>query len=143
MSGKRMVDWRKTKISAGGTHHVFNNEPFYEERFDNVLKFHYPGLAAVQKEEEGFHIEITGRSIYPERYIRTFGFYQERAAVQANNGWFHVLPDGQSLYERRFAWVGNFQYDRCVVRLETRDYSHIDLSGSYRIRKNLCICWGF
>jgi len=94
--------WTKTQIADSGTHHTLNNKPLYAARFQTVQKFHAPGLAPVQDDSGAYHIDITGNPVYPSRYLRTFGFYEDKAAVCEKNGWFHLLPDGTPLYKQRY-----------------------------------------
>ena len=96
------MDWRGTGVSASGTHHVRGSAPLYAERFDVVLKFHDPGLAAVHRDGEAWHVGIDGKAAYERRFCRTFGFYEGLAAVVETDGWHHIRPDGSDLYARRF-----------------------------------------
>ena len=121
--------WRKYQISPDATHHILEGSPAYDSRFTEVLKFHEPGLAPVIDESGGYHINPLGSAIYPERYLRTFGFYEGLAAVQGQKGWLHVLPDGRPLYGTQFAWCGNFQEGRCPVRTSDGSYHHITSEG--------------
>ena len=122
--------WREYKVSADASHHIHQGRPAYQSRFDEVLKFHEPGLAPVHDASGAYHITPDGLAAYAPRYIRTFGFYEGRAAVHAEDGWFHVLGDGRPLYGERYAWCGNFQEGRCPVRLPGGDYFHITGDGS-------------
>lgn len=124
-----MAEWRVFMLAPEGTHHLIQGSPAYTKRFDEVLKFHPPGLAAVRDASGAYHIDPTGQAIYCERYLRTFGFYQDRAAVQTLDGWLHILPSGQPLYPERHAWCGNFQEARCPVRLFDQRYLHLGLDG--------------
>ena len=123
-------DWRHYRISADGTHHVFDGRPAYAARFLDVLKFHAPGLAPVLDDSGAYHITPAGLPVYDARHVRTFGFYEGRAAVHSADGWFHVLSDGSPLYPERYAWCGNFQEGRCPVRLPDGRYFHIDEDGT-------------
>lgn len=59
--------------------------------FKNRLKFHPPGLAAVEDESGWYHIDINENAIYSERYSRTFGYYDGSAAVtDFANSCFHI-----------------------------------------------------
>jgi hypothetical protein len=123
------VDLTAVAISEDGTHHIHGGRPLYEKRFVSVLKFHAPGLAPVIGEEGAYHIDLVGRGAYPQRYRRTFGFYEDRAAVIDVGGWLHVLPDGSPLSRERFAWCGNFQEGRCTVREVNGGYVHLEPGG--------------
>ena len=116
-------------MSPSGTHHVRDGAPIYAERFDEVLKFHAPGLAAVRRGGEAWHIGIDGAAAYDRRFRRTFGFYEGLAAAVAPDGWRHVRPDGTDLYATRFAWAGNFQGGRCTVRELGGTYLHLTPEG--------------
>ena len=122
-------NWGDYRISANGTHHVYDGEPAYEARFLEVLKFHAPGLAPVLDDSGAYHITPDGMPAYESRHTRTFGFYEGRAAVHSADGWFHVLPDGSPLYSERYAWCGNFHEDRCTVRLPGGRYLHLAEDG--------------
>ena len=125
-----MTAWQDTRIAFDRTHHTVAGEPLYVERFDEVLKYHAPGLAPVKAGEDAWHIDLTGRPAYPQRHRRTFGFYEGFAAVEGAAGWHHVRPDGSALYPQRYAWCGNFQGGRCAVRVPDSSYLHIDREGS-------------
>ncbi|MBI4322502.1 MAG: methyltransferase [Chloroflexi bacterium] len=126
--------WPRTTIAPDRTHHLVNGEPLYTARFRDVLEFHSPGLAAVLGDSGAYHIKVTAIPAYPQRYVRTFGFYEERAAVQAGEGWFHIRPDGTRLYAERYAWCGNYQDGRCTVRDDDGAYFHIDPEGRHAYR---------
>lgn len=123
------MTWRATLPAPSGTHHLHRGEPAYSERFDQVLKFHDPGLAAVRRGEAAWHIHPDGSAAYPGRFLQTFGFYEDLAAVTASDGWHHIGPDGSASYAHRFAWCGNFQEQRCTVRRDDGTYLHINGAG--------------
>ncbi|HEY1354574.1 MAG TPA: hypothetical protein VGF67_33600 [Ktedonobacteraceae bacterium] len=124
-----MDEWRAFTCAPEGTHHILHGRPAYLKRFDEVLKFHPPGLAAVRDRSGAYHINPGGQAVYAQRHLRTFGFYQERAAVQRSGGWMHIVPDGTPLYPDRYAWCGNFQEGRCPVRLFNQRYCHLAVDG--------------
>jgi len=111
-------------------HITVDGLPAYAERFDDVLKFHPPGLAAVQANGHAWHIRPDGSAAYPQRFNRTFGFYDGLAAVSSGDGWFHIRPEGSQAYSERYAWCGNFQNQRSTVRDTDGSYFHIDSEGS-------------
>lgn len=76
-----MTDWQKLTVADDRTHHCFAGQAAYDDRFDEVLKFHAPGLAPVQRGPEAWHIKTDGTAAYRQRYQRTFGFYEGFAAV--------------------------------------------------------------
>ena len=41
------LPWQETAVAADRTHHLGHDGALYSARFDEVLKFHAPGLAAV------------------------------------------------------------------------------------------------
>ncbi len=123
-------NWRDYRISADGTHHVCDGRPAYAARFQEVLKFHAPGLAPVLDDSGAYHINPEGLPAYDARHVRAFGFYEGRAAVHSADGWCHLLPDGSPLYPERYAWCGNFQESRCPVRLSDGRYFHIGGDGT-------------
>ncbi len=123
------MNWRALTVAEDGTHHVAEGVPAYAERFDEVLKFHAPGLAPVRRRDEAWHIQPDGRPAYSRRFLRTFGFYEALAAVDDSDGWHHITPYGEDAYPQRHAWCGNFQEQRCPVRRQDGTYLHITPSG--------------
>ena len=119
------MNWHELNVSALGTHHEQAGQPVYSERFDEVLKFHPPGLASVTRGDEAWHIGPDGQAAYERRFLRAFGFYEGFAAVQALDGWHHIRPDGSDVYPERYDWCGNFQSGRCTVRLRDGSYRHV------------------
>jgi len=124
-----MTRWSETSIAHDNTHHLLAGRPLYADRFDEVLKFHAPGLAPVRRASEAWHIREDGTPAYMRRFLRTFGYYEGRAAVTASNGWHHITVVGHDLYPERYAWCGNFQNGRCPVRGTTGEYHHITPEG--------------
>ena len=122
-------DWRQTRVAPEATHHLLDDRPLYDARFDEVLTFHAPGLAPVRSGDRAWHIDLHGEPAYARRFTRTFGFYHHRAAVIGRDGWHHVLADGSDLHPGRYHWCGNFQDARCTVRADDGRYHHIDLDG--------------
>ena len=125
-------DWKSSRPAPEGTHHVRTDDgrPLYQARFHEALKFHSPGLAPVLDASGAYHITPDGLPAYPERYLRTFGFYEGIAAAHSASGWHHIGPDGAPLYVERYAWCGNFQEGRCPVRNDAGRYFHIAADGS-------------
>lgn len=124
-----MTSWRQADVAPCGSHHVLAGKPLYTARFDEVMKFHEPGLAPVRLGCEAWHVDVAGAPAYRQRFLQTFGFYDHLAAVQASDGWCHVRPDGSFLSAARFAWCGNYQEGRCTVRDEAGLFLHLDLQG--------------
>ncbi len=124
------MTWRDSRIASDGTHHVLGSEPLYAERFDDVLKFHDPGLAPVRRRGEAWHIRPDGSEAYRRRFGRTFGFYEGLAAVAGPDGWHHIRPDGEDLYASRYAWCGNYKGGRCTVRDHAGAYFHLSAEGA-------------
>ena len=128
----RNDDWKHSRPAADATHHVRSrdNQPLYERRFIEVLKFHALGLAPVIDASGAYHITADGNAAYAERHVRTFGFYEGFAAVHSTDGWHHIRPDGTPLYSQRYGWCGNFQEGRCPVRDTHGLYFHIGADGN-------------
>lgn len=124
------MDWSTIAVSSDGTHHVRDGEPLYADRFDDVLAFHTPGLAAVRRGLEAWHIRPDSCAAYTRRFRRTFGFYEGLAAVVDHDGAHHVHPGGTDLASARYSWCGNFQGGRCAVRDRGGRYFHITSDGS-------------
>ena len=124
------MHWKYLAIAPSGTHHLADNHPAYEARFDEVLKFHSPGLAPVRDYSGAYHIKPSGQAHYPQRFVRTFGFYEGRAAVHAEEGWLHIRTSGKLLYTERYAWCGNFQCGRSTCRRFDGLYLHLQSNGN-------------
>ena len=121
------LEWR---IAMDRTHHLLPaGQAAYAVRFEEVLRFHPPGLAAVRCAREAWHIRPDGTEGYIRRFLRTFGFYEELAAVESASGWHHIRPDGEDAYTQRYQWCGNFQEGLCPVRDDTGRYFHLKLDG--------------
>jgi len=124
------MNWWSLRASSCGTHHVDEHgAPAYDQRFDEVLKFHPPGLAPVRCRGQAWHVRSDGSAAYDRRFIRTFGYYEGLAAVVEPAGWHHISADGIDPYSRRYAWCGNFQQGRCAVRDHDGFYQHIMPEG--------------
>ncbi len=123
------MNWSSIAIASDGTHHLVEGKRLYAESFDEVLKFHPPGLAAVLRGGQAWHIDPEGSPAYERRFRRTFGFYENRATVVDADGWHHIEPSGEAVSAGRFSWCGNFQGGRCAVRDTAGRYFHIDLQG--------------
>lgn len=130
------MSWRQAVVSECRTHHQLHGLPLYAERFDEVLKFHEPGLAPVRRGPRAWHIGPDGTAAYARRFARTFGFYEGSAAVVSQQGWHHIVPSGQDLYDARHGWCGNYQGGRCSVRDVDGAYFHLDERGrpAYAVR---------
>lgn len=125
-----MTGWGDTAVAPSRTHHLGpDGAPLYQARFEEVLSFHAPGLAAARDGSGAFHIQLSGAAAYARRFSRTFGFYGGIAAAEDAGLAFHVLPDGTDLCAGRYAWCGNFQEGRCAVRTLRGEYLHVNRSG--------------
>ena len=124
------MNWAHLTVSPDGTHHrAPGGAPAYAERFDEVLKFHSPGLAPVLKGGRAWHIRPDGSPANERRFTRAFGYYEGLAAVVDIDGWHHVTPEGSDAYTERYAWCGNFQGGRSTVRVASGAYLHISPDG--------------
>ncbi|ODS23106.1 methyltransferase [Candidatus Endobugula sertula] len=126
------MSWAQFTVSGDGTHHLYNGVPVYEERFDEILAFHQPGLAPVRRGSKAWHIRVDGQAAYSCRFMRTFGFYEGRAAIiesTEEDSWCHIDTAGRSVYRQRYTWCGNFQGQRCTIRDAEGMYYHIDYDG--------------
>lgn len=123
--------WKRSRIAPDRTHHVCDDIPLYDQRFDDVLEFQEPGLAAVARSGLAWHINADGTPAYQRRFERTFGFYENNAAVINSGDWHHIRIDGTDAYHIRYDWCGNFQDQRCAVRTkEDKQYFHIRPDGT-------------
>ncbi len=123
------MNWQDIEISANNKFFNYKGEKVFGKTFLNVLKFHSPGLAAVQDESGCYHIDNLGNELYKERYDRTFGYYCNRAAVVKGTKCFHLTEEGNKAYSTSFLWTGNYQENLCSVRNIDNKYFHIDLNG--------------
>lgn len=123
------MTWQELTVAPGGTHHLAAGAPAYSERFDEVLKFHAPGLAPVHQAGAAWHIRPDGSAAYARRFQRAFGFYEGLAAVIGPEGWHHIRASGEDAYLQRYAFCGNFQSARCTVRDQGGSYLHITPTG--------------
>ena len=125
------MTWKALTIAPAQTHHIHQETglPAYSERFDEVLAFHTPGLAPVQEGEQSYHIDVSGKPVYSQRFQRCFGFYDGIASVITKKGWRHILPNGDFAHDKTLVWSGNYQEGICTVRLSSGQYIHIDKSG--------------
>lgn len=80
-----MSGWERVQIAPCGTHHLRDGEPLYAVRFDEVLAFHSPGLAAVRRGAAAWHADGQARAAYARRFGQTFGFYEGRAAARTRD----------------------------------------------------------
>ncbi len=125
-----ILDFSRITISADNSHHIINDKPLYNKKFDNVMSFHAPGVAAVEDESGAYHIDLKGKELYKKRFNKTFGYYDDLAAVKDSLGYYHINLDGNPQYGERYAWVGNFQEEACIVRDKKGLYFHIKADGS-------------
>ena len=123
------MNWQDTQVSLERTHHVLEGRPCYVHRFDEVMSFHPPGLAAVSRGGRAWHISPEGQAVYDGTFLRTFGFYADLATVIADDGWGHIDPSGRLVHQQRFEWSGNFQDGLCTVRNDKGVYWHINSRG--------------
>lgn len=123
------------KLSPCRTFHKLDEVALYDRKFQDVEKFHHPGLAPVSDSSGGYHIDFNGSEIYKKRFDKTFGFYCSRAAVIDNEKYYHIDPEGKRIYKDFYDWCGNYQEDKCVVRKE-RNFFHIDINGNKIYREN-------
>ena len=130
VSEDKRIKLKDISLSLDETYHIYNNKPLYSKKFDLVMSFHSPGVAAVRSEDGAFHINLQGSPVYKNRFIKTFGFYGNIAGVEDESGWYHINLYGNSIYSEKYDWVGNFQEGLCPVRDHNGDYFHIEKDGS-------------
>ncbi|MCU0445142.1 MAG: WG repeat-containing protein [Arcicella sp.] len=137
------MNWQDIKVSDDNTHFVFEEKPIFGRMFIEVLKFHSPGLAPVKDESGSYHIDSSGKELYTNRFIRTFGFYCNRAAVIQSDQWFHLTEKGERAYKQTYNWTGNYQENLCTVRNSNNKYFHIDLAGNRIYSESFIYCGDF
>jgi len=116
-------------IAPNETHHLYQGEAFYPQRYHSVLKFHAPGVSPVTDDSGAYHIDLKGKPLYYERFEKTFGFYSDIAAVKTAEGWCHISLSGQPIYQERYLWCGNYQDGYCVVENSQHEFFHINQEG--------------
>ena len=126
----KRINLENISLSLDETYHIYNNKPLYGEKFDLVMSFHPPGIAAVKDEDGAYHIDMKGKPIYEKRFIKTFGFYNNIAGVKDGSGCYHINLNGKPIYNERYDWVGNFQEEWCPVRDIHSNYFHIKKDGT-------------
>lgn len=124
------MDYKEILISKSRTHHIYKGKPLYDTRFNEVLKFHEPGLAPAKDSSGAFHINLEGMPAYSKKFKKCFGFYNMRSAAEDDIGWFHISANGEEIYSQRYAWVGNYQENIVTVRSFNGKYFHLDKSGN-------------
>lgn len=124
------MDWSAIQVSEENNSFIYKGELLFNKKYEEVLKFHSPGLAPVKDASGWYHIDANGVEVYKERYDRTFGFYFNRASVLCKDLWFHIDDRGERLYDVNYAWTGNYQESLCSVRDFNNQYFHIDLDGN-------------
>jgi hypothetical protein len=123
------MNWQEIMVSSDQTHFLFEGNMICNRQFQMVMKFHSPGLAPVRDETGSYHIDTSGKPLYSERYLKTFGYYCNRAAVMLSDKWFHLTEKGNRAYPDDYAWTGNYQEDLCTVRDFNNNFFHIDKEG--------------
>jgi len=93
------------------------------------LKYHPPGLAPYNKNEEAYHVDRQRNPVYEKRFKKVFGYYDQLAAVIDNDGWYHIDTKGKPAYEQCYHWCGNFQNGACTVKDANNHYYHINKMG--------------
>ncbi len=128
--------WQATTVAPERTHHLIGSRALYTPRFEEVLSFHDPGLAAVRDGSGAYHVDMRGEPTYARRFRRTFGYYQGRATVEDASGAYHIDECGADVSPARRAWCGNFQGGLCAVRDLDGSYLHLRLDGepAYSVR---------
>jgi WG containing repeat len=140
------MNYKDIVIADDGKHFLYKGEVIFGDiEFEELLKFHSEGIAAVKlssREREGDifyywqHINLAGQFYYETRYYRTFGYYFERAAVCDFGGnCYHIDTAGNRVYLENYQWAGNYQQGVSVVRLGNV-YFHIDKSGKRFYNEN-------
>ncbi|WP_055448555.1 WG repeat-containing protein [Lacinutrix mariniflava] len=124
------MNWRDIKVSKKSNLFTYKDEPVFGKVYNEVLKFHSPGIAPVKDDSGWCHIDVNGNEVYKQRYDRAFGYYFNRASVIQNKNWFHINEKGERLYDVNYAWTGNYQENVCSVRDFNNQYFHIDLNGN-------------
>ena len=130
------IKFSDIQLSEDQSHFLYKGKILFNQYFKKVLKFHPPGLAAVSDTTGWYHIDITGKEIYKQKYNRVFGYYDLRATVVLNKHWFHINEKGAKVYKHKFSWCGNFQEYKCAVRNHKNLYFHIDREGNPIYKEN-------
>lgn len=123
------MDWRQIEVSDNNSF-TLNGELLFGKVYEEVLKFHSPGIAPVKDETGWYHINTNGVEISKKRYQRAFGYYFNKSSVVNDSLWFHIDTKGNRFYTENYSWTGNYQESVCSVRNLNNDYFHIDINGN-------------
>ncbi|HJJ28863.1 MAG TPA: histidine phosphatase family protein [Methanocorpusculum sp.] len=114
------------KVSADGTHHIFEGSPVYAKRFTKVRDFFLPGAAAVCDDSGWYHINFFGDPLYDERYTYAGDFCEDLAVVRDAEGlYYHIDAEGNKIEADGFLWAGGFFEGAAVVYDKKRGATHI------------------
>ncbi|HJJ47443.1 MAG TPA: histidine phosphatase family protein [Methanocorpusculum sp.] len=114
------------KVSEDKTHHIFEGNPIYAQRFIKVRDFFLPGAAAVCDSSGWYHINFFGDPLYDERYSYAGDFCEELAVVRDLEGnYFHIDSEGNRVEADGFLWAGDFSEGAAVVYDKLRGATHI------------------
>ena len=123
------MDWRQIEVSDNNSF-ALNGELLFGKVYEEVLKFHSPGIAPVKDETGWYHINTNGVEISKKRYQRAFGYYFNKSSVVNYSLWFHIDTKGNRFYTENYSWTGNYQESVCSVRNLNNEYFHIDINGN-------------
>jgi len=126
VNGRLIAPVSKTGLAW---HIDINGNEIYKHRFHRTFGF-YCGLAAVEIDDEWFHINIKGVPFYEERYSFTGNFQEDICVVCDQNGsYFHIDILNRPLYKVRWQYCGDFREEVAVVQAQNGLSTHIDKHG--------------
>lgn len=123
------MNWKEIEVLNNNSF-THDGKTLFSKVYEEVLKFHSPGIAPVADKTGWYHIDIKGNEVYKQRYAKAFGYYFDRSSVMKNNLWFHIDTRGNRVYTENYSWTGNYQENVCSVRNLNDEYFHIDENGN-------------
>ena len=108
-----------------------NGTRAFELEFTRAFGF-YNGLAAVEVDEDCFHIKTDGTRAYSKNWAWSGNFQEHRCTVRDKQGrYYHIRGNGEILNPREITYCGDFREGAAVIRSADGLCRHIDLEGEY------------
>jgi len=118
------------KDTTGAYHIDANGNPFYSNRYQRTFGY-YCNRAAVNTDENWFHLNERGEKAYAEVFSWT-GNYQENVCSVRNmdNRYFHIDLNGSKIYSESYNYCGDFKDGYACVKQSSGLWCHIDINGN-------------
>lgn len=133
------MNWRDLSVSACGTHHECDGQPAYSGRFDEVLKFHAPGLAPVKRgDETGMLGRMAAQPIRAVSFAHLVSMKASQRCRRRMAGITFVQTEAMPILSG-MTGAEIFQGGRCTVRLCDERYRRV-CGRIFRVSRNLALC---